>query len=114
MRFIIACMVIVGLCLFALPLIPAFNGVQKQRDAIIASAASGVNLDVPPPIEGDAFPATETAMDAEAIANIEPAAGGEIPADDMMVTPSGAFVGGFTNEAPAGLAEPQDMMPEAQ
>ncbi len=97
MRFIFTCMVIVGLCLLALPLIPAFNGIQEERAQILASAATGVNLDVPPKIdEENPFPASVIASDtdAAALAGIEPAAG-----DD-------AFTGGFTNEAPAALADP--------
>lgn len=106
MRFIIGCMVVVGLCLFAMPLIPAFNAVQSEREAILASAASGVNLAVPPPVADAAFPATEMALDADAFANIEPAAGDDTNTD-LFVTPQGAMVGGFTGEAPAALAEPQ-------
>ena len=101
MRFIMTCMVIVGLCLLAMPLIPAFNGIQQEREAIMASAASGVNLAVPPPVETE-IPASMMAsdMDAAAVAGIEPAAGA-----DMTATPD-TLVGGFSDHAPDALAEP--------
>lgn len=101
MRFIMTCMVIVGLCLLALPLVPAFNGIQNERAQILANAASGINLDVPPPI-ADAIPASMLAsdMDAAGVANIEPAAGA-----DMTATPD-VFTGGFSNEAPSALIDP--------
>lgn len=104
MRFITTCIVIVGLCLFALPLIPAYNGIQDERAQILASAASDVNLDVPPPIENEAFPTSVTAFDleADAMANIEPAAGGDAA---FTLNSADEFNGGFSGQAPAALAD---------
>lgn len=114
MRFIFTCMVIVGLSLFAIPLIPAFNAVQSEREAILASAASDVSLDVPPPVVAEInFPDTEMALDADAIANIEPAAGDTTGADPF-VAPQDAFVGGFTNLPPSAFAEPQPVISETE
>ncbi len=107
MRFIMTCMVIVGLCLLALPLIPAFNGIEKEREAILANAATGANLAVPPPVAQDSIPDTLMAadQDANAVSTIEPAAGA-----DMTATPD-TFTGGFTGKAPNALAEPMTAAP---
>lgn len=107
MRFIMTCMVIVGLCLLALPLIPAFNGIEKQREAILASAATGSNLAVPPPVQEDVLPTSLMAsdMNAESVADIEPAAGA-----DMTATPD-TFTGGFTGKAPNAFSEPVTAAP---
>lgn len=114
MRFIFTCMVIVGLSLFAIPLIPAFNAVQSEREAILANASSNVNLEVPPPIYADiAYPDTNVALDADAVADIEPAAGADEGADPL-VTPQDAFVGGFTNLPPSAFAEPQPELSETE
>ncbi len=106
MRFIMTCMVIVGLCLIAMPLIPAFNGIQQEREAIVASAASGVNLAVPPPVQEETIPSSVMAsdLDAAGVANIEPAAGA-----DMTTTPD-TFTGGFSNQAPQALSEPAPVL----
>lgn len=97
MRFILGCMVIVGLCLLALPLVPVYNGIQDERRQILAEADSNVNVAVPPPIEQNE-PETEFASDIDpaALADIEPAAG-------VVVTTPDTFTGGFNGEAPAAL-----------
>ena len=92
MRFIITCMVIVGLSLFAIPLIPAFNGIQKEREAIMASAANAPNIAVPPPV-------AQTMPDTLMAADMDAAAGA-----DMTVTP-GTLTGGFTGEAPRAFGD---------
>lgn len=107
MRFIMTCMVIVGLSLLALPLIPAVNSIQDERAQIIADAANNVNVAVPPPLADDAPALLAQETDPAALADIAPAAG------DEFFAPGDSFTGGFTNEAPAALSDPFETDPFA-
>ena len=97
LRFIFACMVVVALSLAAIPLLPAFNGIEDERATIIAAQqAESYEIAVPPQVSEES--GMEFASE-EDLSNIEPAAGD-------MGTDEG-FNSYFDGQAPSALAEPE-------